>query len=207
MKRAHDTEAPEGGKRGRWSGQALQKGARPRGDLTRPAWGALCGLPNDPACPLFIALAPPTALGDVKACGPGAWRAAKETVLHGAVRLTAAEEASSGLLTLAGVVSVAAGSPLAQSAHHAPTLPPSVAVEVALDASSGELLDARTSCCPGGFHAVLGSFCPCVGALLLQAAAEARAPGGLQPRPALRGRLSGQALGPAARPDRPACRG
>jgi hypothetical protein len=43
-------------------------------------------------------------------------------------------------------------------------------VQLLLDTRSGELLDADTSCCPGGYHAARGSFCPCVGALLLAAA-------------------------------------
>jgi hypothetical protein len=43
-------------------------------------------------------------------------------------------------------------------------------VQLLLDICSGELLDADTSCCPGGYHAARGSFCPGVGALLLAAA-------------------------------------
>jgi hypothetical protein len=43
-------------------------------------------------------------------------------------------------------------------------------VQLLVDTRSGELLDADTSCCPGGYHAARGSFCPCVGALLLAAA-------------------------------------
>jgi hypothetical protein len=42
-------------------------------------------------------------------------------------------------------------------------------VQLLVDTRSGELLDADTSCCPGGYHAARGSFCPCVGALLLAA--------------------------------------
>lgn len=52
-----------------------------------------------------------------------------------------------------------------------------VAVQLCLHGSTGELLDADSSCCPGAFHPVLGSFCPCAAGLLLYAAKQAREPG------------------------------
>ena len=121
------------------------------------------------------------ALHDVKASSPTAWRAAKDAVVRGGVRITQAEDAGS-VLTLGGRVAAPPGSELAQHPHHsAPVTEPGrmVVVEVALDASSGEILDARSGCCPGGFHPVLGSFCPCVGALVLSAAAASRSDEGL----------------------------
>jgi hypothetical protein len=51
-----------------------------------------------------------------------------------------------------------------------------MSVQVCLQGSTGELLDAQSSCCPGGFQAVLGSFCPCVAALLLRAAQQMALP-------------------------------
>jgi hypothetical protein len=45
-------------------------------------------------------------------------------------------------------------------------------VQLCLHGSTGELLDAHSSCCAGGFQPVLGSFCPCVAALLLRAAQQ-----------------------------------
>jgi hypothetical protein len=89
-----------------------------------------------------------------------------------------------GVLTLQGVVHLAPEAPITQHAHHAAAPSGPVAVEVALHVSSGEILDARTACCPGGFHSVLGCFCPCVSALLLQAAAADACVDGLRPGPA-----------------------
>jgi hypothetical protein len=51
-----------------------------------------------------------------------------------------------------------------------------VHVQLCLHATSGELLDADTSCCPGGFQCVLGSFCPHAAALLLAVAKQATLP-------------------------------
>jgi hypothetical protein len=51
-----------------------------------------------------------------------------------------------------------------------------MSVQLCLQGSTGELLDAQSSCCPGGFQAVLGSFCPCVAALLLRAAQQMALP-------------------------------
>lgn len=95
--------------------------------------------------------------------------------------MTAAAEDDAGVLSLRGCVHAAPGTPISQHPHHAPGAQSGlVSAEVSLDAASGQLLDARSSCCPGGFHAVLGSFCPAVTALLLAAAAaDKAAPGGL----------------------------
>lgn len=125
------------------------------------------------------------ALADVKAAGPGAaWRAAKEAVLRRAVTLHgASEDASNASLALTGRVAWLPGGGVAGHPHHTPPGdegPRSVAVAVVLDASSGAVLDARAGCCPGGWHPVLGCFCPTVGALLLAAAGAARSEGGLQ---------------------------
>jgi hypothetical protein len=49
-------------------------------------------------------------------------------------------------------------------------------VQLCLHGSTGELLDAHSSCCAGGFQPVLGSFCPCVAALLLRAAQQMAVP-------------------------------
>lgn len=126
------------------------------------------------------------ALQDVKALSAGAWRAAKHAVLHDACRIVGVDETSE-ILTLHGVVHIAPGSPTAQHAHHTPAPSGHVSVEVALDTNSGEILDCRSSCCPGGFHVVLGSFCPCVGALLVHSGAVHRSPGGLQAHTAASG--------------------
>lgn len=126
-------------------------------------------------CPALL-----TALQDAKASSPRAWRAAKQAVLQNACRIINKEE-DQAVLTVTGFVHLVPGSPASQHAHHASAPTGHVSVEVAVDAASGEILDCRTSCCPGGFHAVLGSLCPCVSALLLHAAAAAeKSPGGLQ---------------------------
>lgn len=51
-----------------------------------------------------------------------------------------------------------------------------VDVQLILNESTGEVLDATCSCCPGGFQSVLGSFCPCITAVLLDAAKQAVVP-------------------------------
>lgn len=51
-----------------------------------------------------------------------------------------------------------------------------MSVQVCLHSGTGEVLDADSSCCLGGFQAVLGSFCPCVAALLLRAAQQLALP-------------------------------
>lgn len=131
----------------------------------------------------------PAALEDVKASSAPAWRAAKAACLQGACSGVAGSidaDGLQGVLVLTGACAVPAGSPLAECVHAArggvaaaTAGGRGVAVEVALDAATGELLDARSSCCPGGFHPVAGAFCPCVAALLLAAAAAERAPSGL----------------------------
>lgn len=62
-----------------------------------------------------------------------------------------------------------------------------VAVRLVLCPSSGQLLDADTSCCPGAFQPVLGSFCPHAAAALLHVAKQAQLPEeGAMPAPLVR---------------------
>lgn len=63
-----------------------------------------------------------------------------------------------------GVISTSPAPQLAAAAH------------ITIDSNTGEVLDANSSCCPGGFQPVLGSLCPCVLAALLTAAKHAAQP-------------------------------
>jgi hypothetical protein len=54
--------------------------------------------------------------------------------------------------------------------------PQPVSAQLILHPSTGQVLDADTSCCPGGFQPVLGSFCPYLAAALLKVAQQAKAP-------------------------------
>lgn len=122
-------------------------------------------------------------LRDLKRCSShDAWHSAKALVAEGSVRLQAAlEDEGLPVVVLQGQITAlsadAAAFPhlLRTSSSSVPGASQPVSVALVLHASSGELLDADCSCCPGGFQPVLGSFCPCAAALLL-AAAKAAAP-------------------------------
>jgi hypothetical protein len=99
------------------------------------------------------------------------WKAAKAAAASQDVRVACIkEDSSTSTLCIQGSVTAPPkGSKVAAAAHTHP-FPGQAQVQLLLDIRSGELLDADTSCCPGGYHAARGSLCPCVGALLLAAA-------------------------------------
>jgi hypothetical protein len=100
-----------------------------------------------------------------------AWRAAKAATASGDVEvLYIGECATSSTLCIQGSVAAPINSSKVAAAAHTHPFPGQAQVQLLVDTRSGELLDADTSCCPGGYHAARGSFCPCVGALLLVAA-------------------------------------
>lgn len=108
------------------------------------------------------------------------WHAAKQLVFEDAVTVSAyVDDAQIGCVSISGQVSAVSDN-AAAFPHLKP--PPSsattqcVAVQLILHPSTGQLLDAATSCCPGAFQPVLGSFCPCATALLLKVAKQAQPP-------------------------------
>lgn len=117
-----------------------------------------------------------------------AWHAAKQLVAEGAVNLTSYQsDPQLGCVALQGHIT-ALNANAASFPHLGPSPAPAAgqpchAVQLCLDSSTGCILDACSSCCAGGFQCVLGSFCPCVAALLLCVAKQARLPeeGCLQP--------------------------
>jgi len=99
-----------------------------------------------------------------------AWRAAKAAAASGDVQVTCIKECTtSSTLCIQGRVTAPTTNSKVAAAAHAHPFPGQAQVQLLVDTRSGELLDADTSCCPGGYHAARGSFCPCVGALLLAA--------------------------------------
>jgi hypothetical protein len=100
-----------------------------------------------------------------------AWKAAKAAAASGGLGVICIKEclATSTLCIQGSVTAPPKGSKVAEAAH-THQFPGQAFVQLLVDTRSGELLDADTSCCPGGYHAARGSFCPCVGALLLAAA-------------------------------------
>lgn len=114
------------------------------------------------------------------------WHAAKQLVAEGAADVISyVEDVELGCVGISGRVSVSDNASAFPHLRPPPTLAPpqSVAVQLVLQQSSGQVLDAATSCCPGGFQPVLGSFCPCTTALLLCVAKQAQPPekGPIQP--------------------------
>lgn len=108
------------------------------------------------------------------------WHAAKQVVAEGGVELRCFVEDDQ--LDCVCVQAHVGGSNVNAAAFpHIKPLPDSaatqsVAVELFIHSRTGQILDADTSCCPGGFQPVLGSFCPHAAAALLLAAKQARAP-------------------------------
>jgi hypothetical protein len=100
-----------------------------------------------------------------------AWRASKELVALGRVEVSCIKECpSTSTLCYQGSITAASGTTDGDAILHTCNCSSQTQVQLLVDTRSGELLDADTSCCPGGYHAARGSFCPCVGALLLAAA-------------------------------------
>jgi hypothetical protein len=107
------------------------------------------------------------------------WHAAKQLVAEHSVDIYAyVEDAQQGHVCICG--HVAASDNAAAFPHMRPksevASTQGVSVQLCLHPSTGQLLDADTSCCPGGFQSVLGSFCPYAVAALLQVAKQAQAP-------------------------------
>ncbi len=107
---------------------------------------------------------------------PEAWRTAKLLANRDDVTVSSIDESVEGakqeelqLLRVRGQVQQPASLTKAFPHSHADAAAAVVLVEMVVDAGSGEILDCNTSCCPGGFNAVLGSFCPCATAVYLQA--------------------------------------
>jgi hypothetical protein len=100
-----------------------------------------------------------------------AWKAAKAAAASGDAAVTCIrEDSSTSTLSIQGSVTAPTNSSKVAAAAHTHPFPGQAQVQLLVDTRSGELLDADTSCCPGGYHAARGSFCPCVGALLLATA-------------------------------------
>jgi hypothetical protein len=123
------------------------------------------------------------ALGHVKAaCSSSgdAYHAAKQLVAEQAVGTAVLSacvlDAQLGCVLIQGAFTATNDNAAAFPHLTRPTPELPIAAQLCVDAASGEVLDAATSCCPGGFQCVLGSFCPYAAALLLQAAKERRLP-------------------------------
>lgn len=108
------------------------------------------------------------------------WHAGKQLVAEGSVQVSSfTEDAQLGSVCTIDA-HVCASENAAAFPHMRPTpeaaAPHTVSVRLCLHPSTGQLLDADTSCCPGGFQPVLGSFCPYAVAALLQVAKQAQLP-------------------------------
>jgi hypothetical protein len=115
------------------------------------------------------------------------WHAAKQLVSDGSVEVSSfIEDAQLGSICAIDA-RICSSENAAAFPHMKPTpqqaAPQAVSVRLCLHPSTGQLLDGDTSCCPGGFQPVLGSFCPYAVAALLQVAKQAQVPhqGCMQP--------------------------
>lgn len=111
-----------------------------------------------------------------------AWHAAKQLVAEGSADVTSFVE-DVQLVCCCITAQIAASENAAAFPHRRSEVAAPASVRLVLDPSSGQLLDADTSCCPGGFQPVLGSFCPYALAAFLAVAKQAQAPtqGAMQP--------------------------
>jgi hypothetical protein len=122
-----------------------------------------------------------TALQQLKACSSTeSWHAAKQLVSEGSVAVTGYDDDKSlGCICISGLVTAptdnAAAFPHLKPPREQST-PQPVSAQLILHPSTGHVLDADTSCCPGGFQPVLGSFCPYLAAALLKVAQQAQPP-------------------------------
>lgn len=114
------------------------------------------------------------------------WHAAKQLVAEHSVDISAyVEDVQQGYVCISS--HVAASDNASAFPHMRPKSEVAstqlLSVQLCLHPSTGQLLDADTSCCPGGFQSMLGSFCPYAVAALLQVAKQAQAPsqGTVQP--------------------------
>lgn len=119
-------------------------------------------------------------------CSSESWHAAKQLVAESSVHIsTYAEDTQLGCVCVSGHVAASENAAAFPHMRSTPELatPQPVSVQLALHPSTGQLLDADTSCCLGGFQPVLGSFCPYAVAALLQVAKQAQPPsqGSVQP--------------------------
>jgi hypothetical protein len=107
------------------------------------------------------------------------WHAAKQLVAEHSVEISAyVEDVQQGHVCISGHVAASdngAAFPHMRFKSEAASTQ-RVSVQLCLHPKTGLLLDADTSCCPGGFQSVLGSFCPYAVAALLQVAKQAQAP-------------------------------